>query len=107
MLPIKNYGEGEKVAKIEAKAVWIDPSTIKEQALEYVGQVEYKAKSGAVMKPMLFIGQDGDYYCFNERIANLRQLIKALGDDDTKWIGKRFIIKPMPEIKKVTLVMIP
>lgn len=87
--------------EINAGTLWLFPENLeaKGNLMEFVEATKYTTKSG-VSSGQVFVllgeTQDaqGEFQIFPSKVKNLKELIKKLGKDDSKWKGVKFNAKP-------------
>lgn len=83
-----------KIEVRESRQLWMFPDSWPEKGaiLEFV-----EAKKEDKGQVLYFMGKTpdaiGDFKVWPGKIKNLKLIIDALGDDDTKWQGKKFLAK--------------
>lgn len=79
--------------KISAGIKWVFAEDLKGAPIEvqFIEAKQFINKEGRYNGEVLcFLGKEGDYQCFPGRISNIREVIKALGDETAAWSGKLF-----------------
>ena len=99
-IPHPNSHGGDVQMKIQQYVKWlfVEECPAAGCDLEFYGQAnegkgDYMVWTGSVGDHC------GDFRCYPSAIKNLKDLIKALGSDDSAWVGKRFHLIPSADKK--------
>jgi hypothetical protein len=88
--------------EIDVPCKWVFADSFQKGNLQFVEMK--KEKWGNVM---YFLGEidsvADDWRIFPNKISNLKDLVKALGKDETAWKSKIFSVYPTADKKKVVL----
>lgn len=91
--------------KIQTYTAWLFPEDLAPTGnlFEFVETKDYEKNGRKEGQVFILLGQttktDGEFQIFPSKIANLKELVKRYGDDDTKWHGVRF--KATAQDKKI------
>lgn len=93
--------------RFEKRTMWLFPDSLRPEGslFDFVELQKYK-EDGQVM---LLLGRSGsfvgEFQVFPSKVQNLAELQKQLGDDDTAWKNKKFLVRSSED--KKTMLFIP